>query len=493
VTGKGDETHTAQTPVRRRSGPGLSGKLLMFTILFVMVAEVLIFVPSIANFRNTWLADRIGAAQIAALVLEAAPDDMVPVELESDLLAQVGAFTVAHKRGDTRRLLAISDMPPAVDRHDDLRETRVFSAIVAAFDTLLYGDGRVIRVIGDAPLDGEFIEIVIDETPLRRAMLTYSVNILTLSIIISVITAALVYFALNWLLVRPMRRLTETMVRFSEDPEDASRIVEPSGRSDEIGVAERQLAAMQRQLAGMLAQKNRLATLGLAVSKINHDLRNMLTSAQLLVDRVSTVRDPLVQRLAPKLVRTLDRAAAFCANTLKYGSAHESPPQRRLLDLAALVDDVGDTIGLSGHASIRFVNAVDREIRIDADPDQLFRILMNLVRNALEVLEGQGKGDSAHDMIRISARREGAVVTIEVADTGPGLPEAARAHLFEAFHGSTRAGGTGLGLAIAAELVRAHGGTIRLAEGTLGATFSIEIPDRVVELGSGSRRQRRTG
>lgn len=486
---------TGQPPDRRAQGRGigLSGKLLVLTIAFVMVAEVLIYVPSIANFRNGWLADRIGSAQIAALALEAAPDAMVPGELEADLLSRVGAYTVAHKVGDTRRLLAIVDTPPRVATHTDIREISVLGSIIAAFDTLIRGEGRTIRVVGDAPRDGEFIEIVMDETQLRQAMIGYSINILTLSIIISVITAALVYLALNWLLVRPMRRLTDNMVRFAEKPEDPDRAIKASGRSDEIGLAERELEHMQHQLTGTLQQKNRLAALGLAVSKINHDLRNMLASAQLLVDRVGTVRDPLVQRLAPKLVRTLDRAATFCANTLKYGSAQESPPERRFFQLSRLVDDVGDMLDLSDHPDIDFVNAVDPALRIDADPDQLFRVLMNLGRNAVQAL-ADGQGEGTQDMIRVSARREGTVVTIEVADTGPGLSESARRHLFEAFQGSTRSGGSGLGLAIAAELVRAHGGEIRLAEGTLGATFAIEIPDRVVELAPHRRREiRRTG
>ncbi len=467
---------------KRPRGPGLSGKLLMLTIVFVMVAEVLIYVPSIANFRRGWLNDRLSAAQTAALVLEAAPDNMVPKELELELLRQVGAYTVAHKRGTTRRLLAISDMPPDVQETIDLREMSIPREIYESVMTLVSASGRTIRVVGDAPTGGEFIEIVMDEMPLRDAMIHYSVNILTLSIIISVITAALVYLAINWLLVRPMRRITANMVAFAENPEDAARIIQPSGRIDEIGVAEGELAHLQHELIGTLNQKNRLAALGLAVSKINHDLRNMLASAQLVVDRVGEVDDPLVKRLAPKLIRTLDRAVEFCTNTLKYGSAHESPPERRRLALDAMVNEVGDTLGLDGHPGLRFVNAVPAGLEVDADADQLFRVLVNLVRNSLQALEGRGAMDPVRDMIRVSARRDGAVVTIEVADTGPGVSEKARRRLFEAFQGSTRPGGTGLGLAIAAELVRAHGGTIRLAEGTLGATFSLEIPDRVVQL-----------
>ena len=81
-------------------------------------------------------------------------------------------------------------------------------------------------------------------------------------------------------------------------------------------------------------------------------------------------------------------------------------------------------------------------------------------------------------------------MVIEVSDTGPGVSENTRSHLFQAFQGSTRAGGVGLGLAIAAELVRAHGGEINLVPGTIGATFSIKIPDRAVDLSS--RRGKRT-
>jgi signal transduction histidine kinase len=143
---------------------------------------------------------------------------------------------------------------------------------------------------------------------------------------------------------------------------------------------------------------------------------------------------------------------------------------------------VHDTLGLGPDAPIRWIGAIERGLTVDADPDQLFRILLNLARNAIYALESRAAKDPGRDQIRITGMREGAVVVIEVSDTGPGLSERARAHLFEAFQGSTHTGGAGLGLAIAAELVRAHGGEIRLVEGTIGATFHITIPDRAVEL-----------
>jgi signal transduction histidine kinase len=279
-----------------------------------------------------------------------------------------------------------------------------------------------------------------------------------------------------------MRRMTANMIAFRADPENPTRVIAVSDRSDEVGTAERELAAMQRDLAMLLAQKTHLAALGLAVSKINHDLRNLLSSAQLFSERLAKISDPHVQRFAPQLMRALERAIAFCQSTLSYGRVQEPPPDRRKLPLEPLVENVRETLGLDPASPVRWISAVERGLTVDADPDQLFRILLNLARNAVQALEVGGAKDPGRDQVRITGRREGAVVVIEVADTGPGLPERARAHLFEAFQGSTRTGSAGLGLAIAAELVRAHGGEIRLVDGTIGATFRLTIPDRAVEL-----------
>jgi signal transduction histidine kinase len=308
------------------------------------------------------------------------------------------------------------------------------------------------------------------------------VNILLLSLAISCITAMLVFLALHYLFVRPMWRITRNMVAFRADPENPSRVIAQSGRRDEIGTAEEELGAMQQELASMLQQQSRLAALGLAVSKINHDLRNLLASAQLFSDQLSTSPDPKVQRFAPKLMRALERAIAFCQSTLSYGGAQEPPPERRTIQVEPLIEEVHEALGLGLDVPIRWIVAVERGLTMEADHDQLFRVLVNVARNAVQALEARGARDPARDQIRITGRCEGSVVVIEVSDTGPGVPEKARAHLFQAFQGSTRAGGTGLGLAIAAELVRAHGGEIRLVPGTIGATFSITIPDRAVDL-----------
>ena len=477
-----DEVSSTEGGTKRvpRYVPGLSAKLLLLTILFVMLAEVLVFVPSVSNFRRQWLMERMAAAQIAALAAEAAPGGQLPSTLRNELLEQAKVKAIAVKRADSRILIIEMDMAADIDASYDLRHASWLTLIADALMVYVAPDDRIIRVVGEPGFDeGEFIEVVMGEAPLKAAMIRYGLDILGLSILISIITATLVYLSLDALLVKPMTKLTWNIVRFSERPEDPSRIINPSSRRDEIGTAERELSSMQRELAETLSQKTRLAALGLAVSKISHDLRNMLSSAQLLSDRLITVKDPTVQRLVPKLIASLDRAIRLCARTLDFGQAQEIPPRRQRFELAPLVTEVGDSLGLPRPKLIGWSVDIEEALEVDADRDQLFRVLSNLCRNAVQALESQ---DEAAGEIVVAARREGSVTVIEVADTGPGVPERARAHLFKAFQSVARKGGTGLGLAIAAELVQAHGGNLTLLDTEGGAIFRVTIPDLVVEL-----------
>jgi signal transduction histidine kinase len=455
---------------------GLSARLLLLTVLFVMIAEVLIYVPSIANFRQTWLNDRIAAAQIAAMVLDAAPEESLPEELELRLLQGVGAQAIALRGGGRRSLLAISDVPPEVSKSIDLRDAKWATLVIDAFSALFNPADKPIRVIGHG-MGVEFVEIILDQRPLRAAMLEFSRNILLLSLFISIITASLVYFTLQWVIVRPVRRLTGNIAEFSGNPEDASRVIQPTDRADEIGLAEQALARMETTLADELRQKRRLAQLGLAVSKINHELRNMLTTAQLLTDRLERVNDETAQRVAPRLVATLDRAIAFCETTLAYGRATEPLPQRRLIPLAPLIEDLSNLKDLAPEVGIAFQSHVPEDLMVDADKDQLSRVLVNLVRNAVQALSQAGS-PRGQPCIDVTARREANKVAIIVEDNGPGIPDRVKADLFTPFQSSTRKGGTGLGLTIAAELIQLHGGTISLDDSDGHTRFRIEIPDR---------------
>jgi signal transduction histidine kinase len=466
-------------PAKRRfwSGQlGLSSRLLLLTLLFVMLAEVLIFVPSIANFRNTWLNDRLASARTAALVLEAAPEEALPEDLVKELLKNVGAESIALRIKGTRRLLAFNDMPPTLGVMFDLRETRASRSIVETFGILLSNGDRAIGVTGTAPMEGDFVEIVIKEQPLRDAMLRFAGTILALSLFISGITGLLVFLTLRRLIVRPVEKLTGNIMRFADDPGDRTRLMRPSGRTDEIGKAEDAIAGMQQALSQQLKQKEHLASLGLAVSKINHDLRNMLSSAQLISDRLGEVNDPTVQRFAPKLVQTLDRAIAFCQSTLAYGRADERPPNPQPVKLFELLEEVSEAVGLAESPTIEWCNNIPPSLVMMTDEEHLFRICTNLFRNALQAMESSPRPGGACHRLSIDVRPDSANWTIRIADTGPGVPESVRKKMFEAFHGSTRPGGSGLGLAIAADLVRAQGGSISLADQPTGACFLIVLP-----------------
>jgi signal transduction histidine kinase len=467
---------------------GLSAKLLLLTLLFVMLAEVLIFVPSVANYRISYLTDRLTAARLAALAMKDRGEGTIPDPLRTELLRTAQVRAVSWVRSDQRVLVLPGDRAEPIGATFDLtaasraggfwndvalRARLIWDAMAVFFA----GDGRVVAVVGE-PVPGDKIHIVLPEGALKAAMIRYGLNILGLSIIISVITAALVYFALNNMFVAPMMRLTRNILSFSQNPEDASRIIVPSQRKDEIGIAERGLAHMQGELNHTLQQKNRLAALGLAVSKISHDMRNMLANAQLISDRLGSLPDPSVQRFAPKLIASLDRAISLCETTLRFGRAEEASPRREPTPLRALVADVGEDLGLPGDDGIVWTVDVDDSLHIDADRDQLYRVLTNLCRNALQAFEQQEESGPTQGHIRVSGVRNGNRVTIDVRDNGPGVPEKARAHLFQAFQGSARKGGTGLGLAVAHELVTAHGGSIRLLDTARGTQFRIEIPDR---------------
>ena len=458
---------------------GLSAKLLLLTILFVMLAEVLIYLPSVANFRMNWLNDRLAAAQIAVLVLEGGPQERLSEGSEARLLMGVGARAIAARVGGARRLLSLDSMPVAVSRTVDLRDASWFGAIGDALAILVNPPSETpIRVIGQAMGSADFVEMVLDEAPLRRAMVTFSTNILLLSLVISGLTAGLVYLALNWMIVGPIRHLAANVMEFEIEPENPRRIIEPSQRADEIGEAERALARMQMTLADELRAKKHLAELGLAVSKINHDLRNMLAAAQLMSDRLVDTRDAKIRRFAPRLIATLDRAIEFCQATLAYGRAAEATPVLRDVAVRQLVAEQAEMLGLPDNRQVQFVNEVPAELIAACDPDQMARVLLNLMRNSVQALTQAGAENGAAPMLVVKAQSVDGMLHLRVADNGPGVPERARANLFQAFRGSVSPGGTGLGLAIAAELVRLHGGTIALEPSEVGAVFKVTLPAR---------------
>jgi len=450
-----------------------SGRLLILTTVFVMLAEVLIFVPTIARFREEYLMNRLERAQIASLTLLA--NDMIDPALEAELLRTAEVFNVVLRRDEVRRLVLSSPMPQSIINTYDLRDSTPLVLIKDAFMQLADTRDGVIRVIGAPVQDaGSSIEITMQTVPLRDAMIDYGLRILLLSAVISIITASLLFVALRVLLLKPIKGVVGHMQNYALAPEDARRIIAPSAGVTEVREAEEALMKLETDLTQALRQKERLAQLGQAVSKVSHDLRNILTTAQLFTDRIEMSEDPSVKRMAPKLVSSITRAVHLCESTLAFGKAEEPSPTLTVTALDHIIQDVVENERLAADgADIKFVLDVPENLKVRADPEQLFRVLSNLTRNARQAIAATGQGGE----IRLTATDQPGYWVIDVQDDGPGLPPKAREHLFTAFRGGARKGGSGLGLAIAAELVRGHGGTLELKEsGASGTVFRISLP-----------------
>jgi len=455
----------------------LSGRFLILTTVFVMLAEVLIFVPSVARFREDYLLLRLERAQIASLALLA--NDMIDADLEIELLQNAGVYNVVLRRDEIRQLVLSSPIPSPITNTYDLRDPSAWELIGDTMRCLVQSENQVIRVIGD-PVQkaGLLIEVTMDTKPLRTALIDYGLNILLLSAVISVFTAFLLFLAVRRFLVKPIKGVVGAMITYAEAPEDSRRIIEPSAGVTELREAEMALQTMQRQLTSSLLQKERLAQLGGAVARISHDLRNILTTTQLLTDRMERSDDPNVRKAVPKLLNSIGRAVNLCESTLAFGKAEEPSPTLDRFALANVVDEVVENERLASMGENITISAdLASGMVIRADQEQLYRVLSNLVGNARQAIIGTGQPGS----IVISAQENETEWMISVTDTGPGFPNKALDHLFQPFQGGARKGGIGLGLAIAAELVRGHGGRLELqSTGEDGTSFTLYLPKSIV-------------
>src|SRR5665213_1013842 len=332
----------------------LSLRLLILTVAFMMLGVVLLFAPAIARYRISYLEDRIDAAHLAIFALEATPDNMVSPELSNALLAHVGAHGIVVHMAD-RALMLAEDMPPRIDATYDLRRSGMMGSIGDAMATLFRRGNRVLRVLDLAPQD---------------------------------------------------KSVTVEVIR--DDPEDASRVIRPSARSDEIGLAQRELASMQETVRQALRQKERLAALGTAVGKINHDLRGILSTVRLMSDSLLASAAPEVRKITPVLVAAIDRAVALCTATLSFTREEVPPPRRSRFVLSGLVEELA---GAPANG-LALVNEVPASVMAEADRDQLYRALENLVRNAAEA-------GAKHCTIR--AEQTNGTTLIEIGDDGPGM------------------------------------------------------------------------
>ena len=454
---------------------GLSSRLLILTILFVALAGLLILPSSMAQFEERWLEDRVRAAELASLAVDAAPNQVVSDKLSNQLLTGAGVVSVVVESDGVRRLFLAAPRMNRTPYLIDLRQGTSLDSLVAPFRTLLGGD-RMVRVV-DRPhfRSGEFVEAVAPDGPLRHELQAYLLRLLAVAAIISAVAGILVYLSLNALLVRPMQRITKAMERFRADPEDPAASLPLSGRRDEIGRAEAELDRMQADLRAALNSRARLAALGEAVAKINHDLRNMLTSAQIASERLAQSGDPKVAQAMPRLERALDRAVTLASNVLAYGKSEEAAPSLDLLWLAPAVEAAAEDAGLTADG-VRLALKVGPQARVNADPEQLHRILVNLLRNGRQAIAAH-EASGGKGAIAVSLEQPNGASLIRIADDGPGVPERIQARLFQPFAATASPGGAGLGLAIARELAQGHGGDLTLARtGPGGTVFELRLP-----------------
>jgi signal transduction histidine kinase len=449
----------------------LSGRLLLLTVLYVLASMALIFLPAMGIEERDILGNHILSAELSILPFTTPGQDW-PDDLRQNLLKHADADEVLLRRQYQRDYFQIGAPHSWIDRTIDLRREWLWRDVTNALDCLINGGHRTLHVIAPSQIkDASTISIILSEAPIRAGLMRYARQVMAAAAFISGLTGALVFLSLYYFAVRPMRRITRAMSDFHENPEDASRIIVASARPDEIGIAERELAAMQTDLYSFLRQKEKLAAVGSAVSRIQHDLRNILANAQLACDRVATSGDPEVKRLTPRLVTAIDRAIALATTTLQYGRTQDRPPEPSDFPLRDLIEEAAGA-AMEGHAGdCRFDNAVDKTVIARADREQMFRVVLNLLRNACEACNGKGT-------VAVRAASADGALVIDIADSGCGIPPIVAVKLFRPFVSAGRPGGTGLGLAIARDLVRGHGGDLTLVSTCpQGTVFRITLPE----------------
>jgi len=320
------------------------------------------------------------------------------------------------------------------------------------------------------------LEMIIPKDRLQWAMRDYARRIAVLSLAIAIITGLLIYLAMLFMIIRPIEKLATGLADFREDPEKRRSNLPPSSRKDEIGQLQREFFDMKQGVRASFKQRERLATLGMAVAKINHDLRNVLASASLVSDRLASDQDERISKMGNRLTRAIDRGIKLTSEVLNFSLSGQEEPELEVVRVSLLVGEAaGDTLGSfgSGPRRISFTNNIPSELIVTADKDSTYRIFHNLFRNAAQAM-AKMPDDDAVRQLTVEAIPSGDHISVLVKDTGPGLPDKAKDNLFKAFASASGRGSTGLGLTISQDLAKEQGGDILLeSTSEAGTVFAV--------------------
>ncbi|HET9019532.1 MAG TPA: HAMP domain-containing sensor histidine kinase [Acetobacteraceae bacterium] len=456
---------SALPPRAARAPRHLSRRLAWLAVAAVLIAEAVFFLPSLARARRDWLERRLRAGQLAAMSASLGTADE---RMRAELLRLAGVEAVTLEAAGITLRLARPGMTPDAGRPFTPDDDTILPALGDAVGGLFRGGDQMLSVHGPSALgDAGRVTVLVHRADLDRYLAAFARRVGAISLIVAAAAAVLLYAALVRLLVHPLRRLTDSIAAFRADPERAAAF-EPIGHGDdEIAVAGRELAAMQRELRAALWRNARLAALGTAVAKISHDLRGILSPALLTAERLQMSQDASIKRAGDTLVRAVERATELVRRTVEFAREIPVVPARQRMALCDAVAEAAEQTR-AVCPDIAIENAVPDTLEIDADWDSVVRILANLMRNA---------GEAQARRLEVAAGEEGGIVAVTVGDDGPGLPPPVQEALFRPFVSGGRPGSTGLGLAIVHDLVRAHGGEVTLTEtGPSGTRFRLTLP-----------------
>ena len=457
----------------------LSSKLLLLTIGFVMLAEMVIFVPSAAVSRQNWLSDRAEQAGLLALALTGVPDYEASEPLTKQFMTDTDVLLMAAKR-DGMTELVLGEPPSDIGAFVsiDLQNPKRFPSLIAPFQDIFSNGKEILMIKANSPVEGQdALELLIPREKLRTELVDFLKRIFWLSLIIAIITGSLIYWSMSAMIIRPVKDLAEDMTAFREDPERQRPVRGRPKRKDEIGQLEREFIDMKQSQRAAFRQRERLAGLGLAVAKINHDLRNVLSSALLISDRLSMNSDEKLADMGERLTRTVERGIGLTEDVLSYSKAETADPQIQDTRIAFTAGEAAADV-IAQFPGTKFRNVIPTDLMVQTDPDHAYRIFHNLFRNAAQAM-------MVHDVpncrLQVNVEIRDGLAEIRISDTGPGLPERAKENLFQAFSSaqahSANTKSTGLGLSISKELAKAQGGDLNLmSSDESGTRFLLTLP-----------------